>query len=58
MAAVSDLHTLAMPWRKSAHSNTGGCVEIALMSSRRPGFVPALAGVTSVATGERVDREE
>jgi hypothetical protein len=57
MATVSDLHALAMPWRKSVHSNTGGCVEIALMSPGRPGPAPAFPIVESVALAERTDRD-
>jgi hypothetical protein len=57
MATVSNLHTLAMPWRKSVHSNTGGCVEIALMARHRPGFIPIFPAVESAALGERTDRE-
>jgi hypothetical protein len=49
MAAVSDLQALAMPWRKSVHSNTTNCVEVALMSPHRPGPAPVIPLAESVA---------
>jgi hypothetical protein len=57
MATVSDLHTLAMPWRKSVHSNTSGCVEIALISPHRPGLAPVIPVAESVALRQWTDRE-
>ena len=57
MATVSDLHALAMPWRKSVHSNTSNCVEIALMSPHRPGLAPVGLLVESVALGQWADGE-
>jgi hypothetical protein len=57
MATVSDLHALAMPWRKSVHSNTSNCVEIALMSPHRPGLAPVSPVAESVAPRQWIDRE-
>ena len=53
MAIVPNSHALAKPWRKSARSGTGGCVEIALMLLVRPQSDLAVSAAEPVETDNR-----